>query len=59
MDEEDDLGGIEEEPYDEFGNTIKGTDADTFKGGDNLEALNRKHEEYASEIEAIKALIGE
>jgi hypothetical protein len=42
------LNGIEEEPYDEFGNTIIGNE---------LLALNQKHEQYADEIEKIKQML--
>ncbi|CDW74030.1 UNKNOWN [Stylonychia lemnae] len=43
-----DLNGIEEEPYDEYGVTLKGED---------LAQLNMKHDQYASELEKIKQLI--
>lgn len=55
----DDLQGIEEEPFDENGNTLKGEDLKSMHVTDDLETLNRKHSEYADEIAAIKALIGE
>jgi hypothetical protein len=43
-----DLNGIEEEEFDENGITLK---------GDDLAALNQKHEKYASELEKIKQMI--
>jgi hypothetical protein len=39
------LNGIEEEPYDEYGITLKGED---------LATLNMKHDQYADELEKIK-----
>ena len=44
----DDLNGIEEEPFDEYGNTLKETD---------LAQLNQNHAAYASEIEEIKQML--
>jgi hypothetical protein len=44
----EDLNGIEEEPFDENGVTLKEVD---------LATLNKKHDAYASEIERIKEMI--
>lgn len=44
----EDLNGIEEEPFDENGVTLKEVD---------LATLNKKHDAYASEIEKIKEMI--
>ena len=44
----EDLVNIEEEPYDEYGNTIKENE---------LLELNNKHKQYADEIEKIKQMI--
>jgi len=43
-----DLGHIEEEPYDEYGNTLVGNE---------LLELNKRHENYADELEKIKAML--
>eukprot|EP00347_Sterkiella_histriomuscorum_P007402 403349061 len=50
-----DLNGIEEEEvdYDEFGNTI----GVKYQRGNEFDALNQKHDEYANEIEKIKQML--
>ena len=40
-------GIIEEEPYDEYGNTIKGND---------MYDLNARHNELANEVDSIKRM---
>ena len=41
-------GVIEEEPFDEYGNTLK--------GGEDLNDLNQRHENLANEVDKIKRM---